>query len=138
MDDDFNSAGAIGVLFQLATLTNQKKSSVGANLLKELGNILGLLQTEKKEEVLDKEIEDLIHQRIAARKKKVKSEINGETIASTIISRVKEDVEALLSDNDLSTAIYYINKSIEPTLKSLQGQLSSSIQEVLDANNVNG
>ena len=70
----------------------------------------------------------------AGRKKKVKSEINGETIASSIVNRIKEDIEALLAENDLSTAIFYINKNIEPTIKSLQDQLSSSIQEVLDSN----
>ncbi|MBU0579682.1 MAG: cysteine--tRNA ligase [Candidatus Margulisbacteria bacterium] len=70
MQDDFNSAGAIGILFKLATETNTKKSKSGAKLLKELGNILGLLQAEKKEEVLEKEIDDLIHKRIAARKRK--------------------------------------------------------------------
>jgi len=70
----------------------------------------------------------------AGRKKKVRSEINGETIASSIINKVKEDVEALLTENDLSTAIFYVNKNIEPTIKSLQDQLSSSIQEVLDSN----
>ena len=70
----------------------------------------------------------------AGRKRKVKSEINGETIALSIIDKVKEVVETLLAENDLSTAIFYINKNIESTIKSLQDQLSSSIQEVLDSN----
>jgi len=81
------------------------------------------------------EAESLRKSKISAgRKKKVKSEINGEVIASSIINKVKEDVEALLTENDLSTAIFYVNKNIEPTIKSLQDQLSSSIQEVLDSN----
>jgi cysteinyl-tRNA synthetase len=70
MDDDFNSAGAIGVLFTLATHANREKSSAAAALLKQLGGVLGLLQAEKKTESLDAEIETLIEQRIQAKKNK--------------------------------------------------------------------
>lgn len=70
MEDDFNSAGAIGVLFKLATETNSAQSKNGAKLLQALGGILGLLQKEKKEEILPQEIEELIKKREEARKNK--------------------------------------------------------------------
>jgi cysteinyl-tRNA synthetase len=43
MDDDFNSPGAIAVLFELASEIN-RGSSTDAALLKALGGVLGLLQ----------------------------------------------------------------------------------------------
>ena len=70
MDDDFNSAGAIGVLHTLATYTNREKSAAGASLLKKLGAILGILQADKKTESLDVEITALIEQRVQAKKNK--------------------------------------------------------------------
>jgi len=44
MNDDFNSAGAVAVLFELATEVNRSKSGEAAGLLKALGGVLGLLQ----------------------------------------------------------------------------------------------
>jgi cysteinyl-tRNA synthetase len=44
MDDDFNSAGAVAVLFELASLANRAKSSELSGLMKALGQVLGLLQ----------------------------------------------------------------------------------------------
>ena len=46
MDDDFNTAVAIAVLFDLASLANKTKSAHYAGQLKVLGGILGLLQNE--------------------------------------------------------------------------------------------
>lgn len=77
MDDDFNTADAISVVFELVRLAN---SSVNENSTKafgqslldellELGGILGLV-FEGKEEILDEEIEKLIAERQAARKER--------------------------------------------------------------------
>lgn len=44
MDDDFNSAGAVAALFELATLANRNQDSVVCGQMKALGNVLGLLQ----------------------------------------------------------------------------------------------
>ncbi|GBR75244.1 cysteinyl-tRNA synthetase, partial [Candidatus Termititenax aidoneus] len=70
MDDDFNSAGALGVLFNLATVANRDRSPQAANLLKKLGGVLGLLQAEKKSTEIPAEITALAEQRLAAKKNK--------------------------------------------------------------------
>lgn len=44
MDDDFNTAGAIAVLFDLASEAHKTGSSEQAGLLRALGGVLGLLQ----------------------------------------------------------------------------------------------
>jgi cysteinyl-tRNA synthetase len=44
MNDDFNTAEAVAVLFELANEINRSKSVVTAGLLKSLGGTLGLLQ----------------------------------------------------------------------------------------------
>lgn len=44
MDDDFNTAGAIAVLFELANRANRDQDRQASALLKALGNILGLLE----------------------------------------------------------------------------------------------
>ncbi len=44
MDDDFNTPGAVAVLFELASEVNRSRSSATARLLKQLGGCLGLLQ----------------------------------------------------------------------------------------------
>ena len=46
MDDDFNTAVAIAVLFELANEVNKTKSTVMAGTLKALANILGLLTSD--------------------------------------------------------------------------------------------
>ncbi|HJB29013.1 MAG TPA: cysteine--tRNA ligase [Candidatus Blautia faecavium] len=77
MDDDFNTADAIAAVFELVKFsnTNVKEDSSGAfadgllEILKKLCDVLGII-TEKKEEMLDKEIEDLIEERQEARKAK--------------------------------------------------------------------
>jgi cysteinyl-tRNA synthetase len=76
MDDDFNTANAISVLFELSKLANlylQEKNTETAvinafiNELNSLANVLGI-QLEVEEEMIDEDIERLIEERIEARK----------------------------------------------------------------------
>ncbi len=77
MDDDFNTADAVSAVFELVRLANSTaKDDSGAayvaalyGTLQTLCDVLGLL-TEKKEEILDAEIEELIAKRQQARKEK--------------------------------------------------------------------
>ena len=77
MDDDFNTADAISAIFELVKYanTNGNETSSKAYLdalrekIMELSDILGLI-VEKKEEMLDAEIEKLIEERQEARKAK--------------------------------------------------------------------
>lgn len=77
MEDDFNTADAIAAIFDLVkhANTNAKADSSKEYLQKlfdrmvELGDVLGLI-IDKKEEVLDEDIEKLIEERQAARKAK--------------------------------------------------------------------
>ena len=77
MDDDFNTADAIAAVFELVKFANSNSSGENTKeyltALKEklttLTDILGLV-TEKEEEMLDEEIDDLIAQRQQARKEK--------------------------------------------------------------------
>jgi len=77
MDDDFNTADAIAAIFELVKFANThaKESSSAPFLgalkgrIVELSDICGL-KVEKKEELLDGDIEELIAQRQAARKAK--------------------------------------------------------------------
>ncbi|WP_071396734.1 cysteine--tRNA ligase [Bacillus tuaregi] len=75
MDDDFNTANAISVLFELSSLANryimEKTTDIEVidsfmKLFEELTQVLGLQL--KQEELLDEEIEALIEKRIQARK----------------------------------------------------------------------
>jgi len=75
MDDDFNTAEAVGVLFELASEVNRTRSSELARQLKALGGLLGLLQREPLEFLRGGEGEDdtvrieaLIAERAAAKK----------------------------------------------------------------------
>ncbi|MFE8703808.1 cysteine--tRNA ligase [Cytobacillus sp. FJAT-54145] len=77
MDDDFNTANAISVLFDLSKLANlylmEKNTSVAVidaflNEFETLFSVLGL--TLENEELLDEEIEELIEKRIQARKER--------------------------------------------------------------------
>lgn len=77
MDDDLNTADAISVIFELVKFANTRVSgenstafikAVREEILK-LGDILGLI-LEKKEEVLEADIEKMIEERQAARKAK--------------------------------------------------------------------
>lgn len=49
MNDDFNSAGAVAVLFELATEANRSRSGQVSGLLRALGGVLGLLQTDPQD-----------------------------------------------------------------------------------------
>jgi cysteinyl-tRNA synthetase len=79
MDDDFNTADASAVLFDLATQVNRSHSAREAGLLKSLGGLLGLIQREPMQflqggvssgELTATQIEEKIAQRVAARKAK--------------------------------------------------------------------
>ena len=77
MDDDFNTADALAAVFELVKLANtnvqegSSKEFAGHTLevMTKLCDVLGLT-LEKKEEILDEEIENLIAERQAARKAK--------------------------------------------------------------------
>ena len=95
MDDDFNTADAIAAIFELVKFanTNAKEGSSKAfvQALKDeivtLSDICGLI-VEKKEEILDDDIEALIAERQAARKEKNfkrADEIRDELLAKGII-----------------------------------------------------
>jgi cysteinyl-tRNA synthetase len=75
MDDDFNTANAVSVLFELSKQANyyllEKNTSVEVinAFLKEMDELVAVLGLSlKDEELLDEEIEDLIQKRIEARK----------------------------------------------------------------------
>lgn len=77
MEDDFNTADAIAAVFDLVKFANTTADAEGSKeyaealygLLVKLTDVLGLI-VEKKEEILDEEIEALIAERQAARKAK--------------------------------------------------------------------
>ena len=77
MDDDFNTANAISVLFELARLANVYLQEDNTSkevlekflaVLEKLSDVLGLVLVE--ETLLDEEVEQLIQERIDARKNK--------------------------------------------------------------------
>lgn len=70
MDDDFNTAQAVAVLFEISKYSNSTLDPRGLELLKNLGGVLGLFLQEKKEEIIDNEIESLIKEREQARRDK--------------------------------------------------------------------
>lgn len=93
MEDDLNTADAIGVIFELVRDINtnvnegvQSKSIVeyAAEALDELTGVLGLLYNRKAEESLDEEVERLIEERNAARKAKNWAEAD----------RIRDDLKA--------------------------------------------
>ncbi len=77
MDDDFNTADAISAIFELVKFVNTNANSESSkeflqalkNEIVALSDICGLI-VEKKEEMLDSDIENLIAERQAARKAK--------------------------------------------------------------------
>lgn len=77
MEDDFNTADAISAIFELVKFANvtvdEASSKEYVKYLKELiitlNDVLGII-SEKKEEILDEEIEKLIEERQEARKSK--------------------------------------------------------------------
>ncbi|MCL4472245.1 MAG: cysteine--tRNA ligase [Gammaproteobacteria bacterium] len=79
MEDDFNTPGAVAVLFDLANEANKTHDRQRAGLLKALGGVLGLLQREPNEFLqggageqgcTPEQIERRIAERIAAKKAK--------------------------------------------------------------------
>ena len=77
MDDDFNTADAIAAIFELVKYANTTATAESSkeylrgllDRIVKLGDVLGLL-LDKKEELLDADIEKLIEERQAARKAK--------------------------------------------------------------------
>ena len=77
MDDDFNTADALAAIFELVKFANTNVSEASSaefagallDTMVKLCDVLGL-KAVKTEEILDKEIEDLIAERQAARKAK--------------------------------------------------------------------
>ena len=77
MDDDFNTADAIAAIFELVKYANTTATAESSkeylrgllDRIVKLGDILGLI-LDKKEELLDADIEKLIEERQAARKAK--------------------------------------------------------------------
>ena len=95
MDDDFNTADAISVVFELVKLANTTAdaSSTKAYVsflkknIEKLCDVLGII-TEKKEEVLDSDIEEMIAARQQARKDKnfaLADEIRGKLLDMGIV-----------------------------------------------------
>lgn len=95
MDDDFNTADAIAAVFELIRLSNttaeagSSKAYISYLLetLQKLCDVLGII-TERKAEVLDEEIEEMIARRQQARKEKnfaLADEIRGKLLDMGII-----------------------------------------------------
>ena len=95
MDDDFNTADAISAIFELVKLANTTADesrtrefvSYMKTMIEELCDVLGII-TEKKEEVLDSEIEEMIEARQQARKDKnfaLADEIRGKLLDMGIV-----------------------------------------------------
>ena len=95
LDDDFNTADALAAVFELVkfantNVTEESSKAFAAGLLEllvKLCDVLGIIAV-KKEEILDKEIEDLIQERQEARKAKNfarADEIRDELLAKGII-----------------------------------------------------
>ena len=77
MDDDFNTADAVSAIFELVKLANSTANEEStrayaellAGTIAKLSDVLGII-TERKAEVLDSEVEELIAARQQARKEK--------------------------------------------------------------------
>ena len=95
MDDDFNTADAISAIFEIVRLSTSTISDASTKAyvsyvketMDKLCDVLGII-TEKKEEILDSEVEDLIAKRQQARKDKnfaLADEIRGQLLDMGII-----------------------------------------------------
>ncbi len=95
MEDDFNTADAISAVFELVKLANStaNENSTKAyvsylkNMIEDLCGVLGLI-TEKKEEALDSQVEEMIAARQKARKEKnfaLADEIRGKLLEMGIV-----------------------------------------------------
>ncbi|MCC7547691.1 MAG: cysteine--tRNA ligase [Burkholderiales bacterium] len=105
MDDDFNTAEAVAVLFELAGEANRSRDARSASLLVSLSGILGLLQREPdaflqlgsgEEDPDPEQIDALIEQRKAAREAKDFAEADR-------IRKELEDRGVLLEDTAAGT-----------------------------------
>tara|TARA_Y100001936_G_scaffold253640_1_gene319687 strand:+ start:21714 stop:23093 length:1380 start_codon:yes stop_codon:yes gene_type:complete len=103
MNDDFNTPVAIAVLFDLAYETNKSGINQQANLLKALGEILGLLQQDPQKyfqsdmssvnsEYTTEQIDKLIQDRIVARR-------NGNYTEADNIRKTLSNEGIILEDN---------------------------------------
>ena len=94
MDDDFNTADAISAIFEIVRLSNSTISEASTKAyvsyvketMDKLCDVLGII-TEKKEEILDSEVEDLIAKRQARKDKNfaLADEIRGQLLDMGII-----------------------------------------------------
>lgn len=95
MEDDFNTADAISAVFELVKLANTSVDETSTkelvasvkHTMEALCDVLGIL-TERKKEVLDSEIEEMIVKRQAARKAKnfaLADEIRGTLLGMGIV-----------------------------------------------------
>ena len=95
MEDDFNTADAISAVFELVKLANSTADenstkayvSCMKKMIEELCDVLGII-TEKKEEVLDAEVEEMIAARQQARKDRnfaLADEIRGKLLDMGIV-----------------------------------------------------
>jgi cysteinyl-tRNA synthetase len=95
MEDDFNTADAVSAVFEIVKLANSTASSESTRAyvsflrgtLQSLCDVLGII-TERKAEVLDSEVEELIAARGQARKEKnfaLADEIRGKLLDMGIV-----------------------------------------------------
>lgn len=76
---------------------------------------------------------EIIRKIEAQRGRRSKKNATGEDITAVLLKKIKEAISETLTDYDLSTAIYYIEKATDSPLKSLESALISTIQEVIDS-----
>ena len=104
MDDDFNTAEAVAVLFELANEVNKSASSHAAAELRSLGAVLGLLERDPEQFVrgdlpagwTDARIEEMIEARSIA--KRVRNFVEADQIRNTLI-----DAGIVLEDSPAGT-----------------------------------
>ena len=100
MDDDFNTADAVASVFELVKFINttadgnRSKEYLDTlyNILFKLTDVLGII-IDKKEEMLDEEIEAMIEKRQAARKERnfaLADQIRDELLAKALSWRTQE------------------------------------------------
>ena len=92
MDDDFNTSGAIAVLFELSSEANRTGSSLASGLLRSLGGILGLLQSDPASYLQSSS------RYLGATA--VESALSGEQIEALIAARVSAKKERNFSEAD--------------------------------------